>query len=269
MRLARSLLAAVALGGCASPAPIPSDRGEDLARGGPAIVVEAGSAPAPAASAAAPIERVSESASAPPGEASSALPASTACPRDMVDVGVACIDRFEAPNVRGEKPLLMQTAEDGARWCKERDKRLCTEDEWVRACEGPHHRAFPYGTRYVEGTCNDDGVFRDAKWKVLGRWPSDDAKEEARRLDQSEASGARAACVSEEGVFDLTGNAAEWVVRTRKSETNFDHVLKGCFWGKCFRKPHTPSCDYVNFAHPGTFRSYETTFRCCADRRRS
>jgi sulfatase modifying factor 1 len=184
----------------------------------------------------------------------------------MVDVGIACIDRFEAPNVAGERPLLMRSALDGDVWCRERDKRLCDEDEWSRACEGPLGRPFPYGQEYRQGVCNDVGRFRAPRWKVLGTWPSAEASAEVSRLDQSEPSGAREGCVSEEGVADLTGNVAEWVVRTRENETNYPHVVKGCFWGRCFRPPHTPSCEYVNFAHPTGYRSYEMGFRCCADR---
>ena len=66
--------------------------------------------------------------------------------------------------------------------------------------------------------------------------------------------------------FDLTGNAAEWVVRTEDNDTNYDHVVKGCYWARCYRPPHTPSCDYVNWMHQGAERSYEMGFRCCKDR---
>lgn len=186
------------------------------------------------------------------------------CPADMVDVGVACIDRYEAPNKQGEKPLRMQTAKDGEAYCEQRGKHLCTEDEWLRACEGKAGNPFPYGKKYQAGVCNDDGEFRAANWKKLGTWPAETATLEAERLDQSEPSGTRAGCTTSEGVVDLTGNVGEWVVRTRKNETNYGHVVKGCFWGKCFRPPHTPSCEYVNFAHPTGFRSYELGFRCCA-----
>lgn len=185
----------------------------------------------------------------------------------MVDVEVACIDRFEAPNKEGAKPLLMQSAADGEAFCAERGKRLCTEDEWDRACSGPHARPVPYGDSYRAGTCNDDGKGLVARWSTLGSWPGDAAKAEVARLDQAEPSGARKGCVSEEGVFDLTGNAAEWVVRTKHNPTDHSHVVKGCFWGKCFRPPHIPTCEYVNYAHPYGFRSYEMSFRCCADRR--
>jgi formylglycine-generating enzyme required for sulfatase activity len=158
------------------------------------------------------------------------------------------------------------TAYDGEAWCTERGKRLCTQDEWVRACEGPHHRKYPYGSEYREDVCNDDKGWIVVHWKALAKWPRDPALEEATRLFQGDMSGARAECVSEEGVADLTGNVAEWVRRSTPSgRTGYDHVLKGCYWAGCYREPH-PSCEFTNAAHPGTFRTYEAGFRCCSSR---
>lgn len=188
------------------------------------------------------------------------------CPADMVEVGTFCIDRYEAPNVAGEKPLLMQSAHDGEAWCQERGKRLCLEREWVRACGGPNGHNFPYGLRYQRSVCNDDKRYRVPRWAALRSFPSEAAKAEVARLDQSEPSGSREGCVSAEGVFDLTGNVAEWVVRTEDNPTNHGHVVKGCYWNQCFRPPHGPACDYVNYAHQGAERSYEMGFRCCRDR---
>jgi formylglycine-generating enzyme required for sulfatase activity len=184
----------------------------------------------------------------------------------MVDIGSVCIDRYEAPNQRGVKPLLMQSAIDGEAWCRDHDKRLCREDEWLAACMGAERRSFPYGDAYEAGRCNDDKTWRAPKWSALRQWPAEVAEREAARLDQSEAAGQRADCKSDAGVFDLSGNAAEWVVRTEDNDTNHDHVVKGCYWARCFRPPHIPSCDYVNFAHRSEERSYEMGFRCCRNR---
>jgi formylglycine-generating enzyme required for sulfatase activity len=188
------------------------------------------------------------------------------CPRDMAAVGAFCIDRYEAPNERGELPFALQTAYDGEAWCSERGKRLCSEDEWVRACQGPRARRYPYGDAYREDACNDDHDWIPVRWKALARWPRDVALDEATRLFQADMSGARAECVSEEGVYDLTGNVAEWVRRSTPSpRTGYDHVLKGCYWAGCFKEPHA-SCAFTNGVHPGTFRTYEAGFRCCSKR---
>jgi len=183
----------------------------------------------------------------------------------MVTLPTFCIDRYEAPNERGAVPYTFRTADDGEAWCTERGKRLCTEAEWVRACEGASGRAYPYGDRYEPQACNDSKLWKSPDWTLMQTYPSPAAVEEAKRLLQAEASGSRDRCVSEEGVHDLTGNVAEWVVRSYPNPTNYGHLLKGCFWVGCKRSPH-PSCDYQNFAHPGAFRTYEAGFRCCSAR---
>jgi formylglycine-generating enzyme required for sulfatase activity len=251
----------------ASTAPVPSAPVSFSRIGPPTPTVDSTAAQLATASASGP------SSTAAPG---AAVAGSGACPADMVDVSAACIDRYEAPNRAGEKPLRMQTLPEAQAWCGERGKRLCTEDEWLRACQGPKGWTYPYGPSYQEHACNQDKRFIAPKWKLLAGWPSDAAKAEAQRLDQSEPSGSRASCVSPEGVFDLTGNVAEWVVKKHPhpeaclddEQRKHRYVVQGCFWGKCYREPHEPACGYVNCSHPETFRSYEFGFRCCQDRGR-
>lgn len=196
---------------------------------------------------------------------------SSGCPSDMISIGEGdaakafCMDRYEAPNVAGAKPLAFQIAPDGQKWCEGRGKRLCTEAEWVRACNGVDSRPYPYGTTYVRGKCDDDATWIAPSWTTLGTYPSDASIAEAQRLYQADPSGSRTGCVSEEGAFDLTGNVAEWVVRSFPNANNYDHVMKGCYWSGCYGGS-PPSCAFVNPAHPGTFRSYEAGFRCCKDR---
>jgi formylglycine-generating enzyme required for sulfatase activity len=187
------------------------------------------------------------------------------CPTDMVAVDTFCIDRYEAPNIAGEKPLAFQTAPEGEAWCKARGKRLCSEKEWVRACEGASKRPYPYGTTYKRSTCNDDKTWIAPNWTTLGTYPSEAAKKEAARLYQADSSGARTGCTSEDSVMDLTGNVAEWVTRSFPNANNYEHVMKGCYWSGCFGGS-PPSCGFVNPAHPGTFRTYEAGFRCCRAR---
>lgn len=185
------------------------------------------------------------------------------CPADMIEVASFCIDRYEAPNEKGAKPLAFKTAFEGEAWCQTRGKRLCTEAEWVRACEGAQDRPFPYGTKYVKGACNDDKTWIAPSWTALGTYPSDASTAEAERLYQADPSGSRPGCASEDGVMDLTGNVAEWVVRSFDHANDYSHVMKGCYWSGCYGGS-PPSCSFVNPAHPGGFRTYEAGFRCCA-----
>jgi Sulfatase-modifying factor enzyme 1 len=187
----------------------------------------------------------------------------SSCPPDMVSLPRFCIDRYEAPNLLGSMPFALRTAIDGEQWCASRGKRLCSEGEWVRACEGPHGRRFPYGDTHRASACNDERPWLSVDWKSLALWPDPAAIAEATRLNQADASGSRTGCVSEEGVYDLTGNVAEWVRRDgRDTRPGYEHVLKGCYWAGCYHEPE-PNCAFRNSAHPGTFRTYEAGFRCC------
>lgn len=189
------------------------------------------------------------------------------CPSSMVRVEDSCIDRYEAPNVRGAEPLVMQSANDAVAWCASRHKRLCTEDEWIRACEGADHRSYPYGRVHVDGRCNDDKPWREVHEATLAKWPSAEAREHARELYQATPSGRDRKCSSEAGVHDLTGNVEEWVVRTREHANPWPYLLAGCYWSGCYGGSK-PTCHSTNDAHGPDFRFYETGFRCCRDANR-
>ena len=186
------------------------------------------------------------------------------CPPNMARVNDFCIDRFEAPNRRGEKPLVMQSAKDAETWCAARSKRLCTEDEWIDACAGDEQRSYPYGAAHVDGRCNDDKTWRKVDEATLAKWPAPEARSHANDLYQAEPSGERRQCVSAGGVHDLTGNVEEWVVRTREHANSWPFVLIGCYWAGCYGG-NKPTCHSTNNAHGPDFRYYETGFRCCRD----
>jgi hypothetical protein len=203
-------------------------------------------------------------------DAASAVPdaavdLATGCPEDSVAIESFCIDRYEAPNAKGASPLAMQTAPDGEKWCAARGKRLCSEAEWLRACQGPSMNKVPYGDTWIIHTCNDDKIWKSPDWGLLATWPSAAAMAEAQRLYQGDPSGSRTGCVSDEGVYDLTGNVAEWVTRSYPHTNNYPHVMKGCYWSGCYMNP-MPNCASTNPAHPGEFRTYEAGFRCCKNR---
>ncbi|AUX43895.1 uncharacterized protein SOCE26_053510 [Sorangium cellulosum] len=188
------------------------------------------------------------------------------CPPDMAHVDAYCIDRFEAPNVEGALPLVMESAVSAHAWCEERGKRLCTEDEWDAACKGPEGYVYPYGDTHEADRCNDGKTWRAPDEAALNTWPSEEAMAEVQALYQAEPSGSRPGCVSAFGVYDMTGNVEEWVVRTRYHVNEYPHILMGCYWSGCFGGAK-PRCGSTNPAHADGFRFYETSFRCCRDAR--
>jgi len=54
-----------------------------------------------------------------------------------IELGAYSIDRYLFPNDPAAMPITNVTRERAAALCKERERRLCTELEWERACKGP------------------------------------------------------------------------------------------------------------------------------------
>ena len=180
------------------------------------------------------------------------------CPDDMVLIEPAhfCIDRYEAPNQKGALPFAAQTAYQGEAYCASVGKELCTRIQWTIACMGTKHKVYPYGNIYKRGTCNDDKIgWIPVPWNTMGtpawtKWCKSQYK--------AEPSGSRPACISDYGVFDMTGNTAEWV---RDPTVHYRYVVKGGYWyGVMFG---TPTCKFSNRGHPPSFDSYEFGYRCC------
>jgi formylglycine-generating enzyme required for sulfatase activity len=169
-----------------------------------------------------------------------------------------CIDRFEHPNRKGAYPVIAVTWYEANAHCASQGKRLCTEDEWTFACEG--EEAVPYPTGYLR---DEHACVIDRPWKLfdaarLGDRDSTLANMEVDYLWQGEASGARSACRSPFGVYDMTGNVDEWTSSVRSE--GFRSILKGGYWG-----PVRARCRPSTRAHNEDFYFYQQGFRCCTD----
>lgn len=220
--------------------------------------------------------------------------ASISCPPEMVAIGAFCIDRYEAYVVqldaagrehphsplvpvdglevrakvaRGVVPQGYISQKQSANACANAGKRLCSADEFERACRGPDAtNVYPYGgnERRV-GYCNEGkgssvarlfgpdfskrtyAEFNDPR---LSAWPGTLAK-----------TGAFARCVSPEGVFDLVGNLHEW--GSDAADERGRARFRGGFYGDAEVNGH--GCAYVTKAHEPTYHDYSTGFRCCVD----
>ncbi len=180
----------------------------------------------------------------------------TAFEGPKTDVRV-CMDQFEAPNKRGAKPFVMKSYKSANAYCKARNKRMCSEQEWETACEGPEVLPLAYGWAVDKKICNSDKKWMPVDWDKFGA-EGDAADAEARRLWQGTPSGRFPGCVSPFGIYDMMGNVEEWV--TSRKHRRFPGSLMGGFWAK----PWT-GCRGTNDAHEPGFVFYETGFRCCAD----
>lgn len=171
-----------------------------------------------------------------------------------------CIDRYEYPNQAGVKPTVAVTWDEARELCATEGKRLCTADEWTKACEGPDNSPYPYGFVRDAEACNhdrpyiipDDNAYQNPRTRA----------KEVERVSQSEASGNRASCVSAYGVFDMTGNVDEWVLNEAGNENGpeFQSGLKGGYWGPVRNRCRPATTDHNRWHH-----GYQIGFRCCAD----
>ena len=158
-------------------------------------------------------------------------------PLTSVQVPSFCIDEYEYPNRAGELPKVEVTWEQARTLCESTGKRLCTEEEWEKACKGPGNARFPYGNDYDADVCNT---------------------ETAKGVDRTlAASGASERCRSGYGVVDLAGNVAEWTA------TKFDKVDFTQKGGAFNRQDYTSRCSARKNGAP-TERSGSVGFRCCA-----
>ena len=167
-----------------------------------------------------------------------------------------CIDTYEWPNKKGERPEVMNRFHQAEVKCASVGKRLCTESEWTFACEGPNMTPFPYGYVRDAKKCNGDHMYDgpDMK-KVAARDPG-----ELARLWKGVRSGSQPDCVSAFGVADLPGNADE-IASTEKPTAKYDSATTGGPWYKGVRNQCRPKI----YTHNEDFYYYYLSFRCCAE----
>jgi hypothetical protein len=209
------------------------------------------------------------------------------CPPGMLPVEAFCVDRYEAfvvevladgvttaplspfhnPGTRRIRALSVAGAipqgyisgrQAGAA-CAEAGKRLCTNQEWLRACRGPSNLTFPYGNTRMTGVCNDHRAVHPAV-ELFPNDPNPFSRIQNACINQLHDSldpaGARAGCVTGEGALDMMGNLHEWTsdpAGTFRGGFYVDTVVNG------------PGCLYATTAHDTGHWDYSTGFRCCAD----
>jgi formylglycine-generating enzyme required for sulfatase activity len=180
-----------------------------------------------------------------------------------------CMDQFEYPNQRGGYPAIMINWFNARAICEADGKRLCTENEWTFACEGPE--ALPYPTGYVKDptACNFDRIRKSAmNESTVTQFDTPAAQKMIAGLFGGSPSGSFERCVSPFGVYDLTGNVDEWTKyeapgRPRDMAAGGGKgllsILKGGFWG-----PVRNRCQPSTSSHGPDFRFYQQGFRCCS-----
>lgn len=161
-------------------------------------------------------------------------------PLESVQVPSFCIDEYEFPNQPGGLPTVGVNWDEAKQACLSEGKRLCTEEQWEKACKGPGNARFPYGKDFDASLCNtEDTQGRDRPPAKMGSFLQ---------------------CRSAYGVSDLSGNVAEWTA----SDFGGGVPSKTQKGGAYDRPGYAVRCSARMKGVP-TERKPTVGFRCCAD----
>lgn len=169
-----------------------------------------------------------------------------------------CIDRYEFPDHAGEYPVIMVSWFEAQAHCAARGLRLCTEDEFTFACEGPEARPYANGFARDARACVIDHPWRIVDFPLFAERTGLRIQLEIDALWQGEPTGSHRGCVSPFGAYDLTGNVDEWTVSSRGE--GLRSILKGGYWGTVHAR-----CRSSTRVHNEWFYFYQIGFRCCSD----
>lgn len=167
------------------------------------------------------------------------------CPADMAQVGQVCVDRYEASvgadgaarSVAGVLPTTALTWPQAVTACEKAGKHLCTDSEWLSNCHGA---SWPWGNEPpTPGRC---------------ALPAADGHGATALMP----TGSYPACASPEGVYDLAGNAWEWM--TPDPGSRAITAKRGGAW---YIEGGSPCRGAAFDQHPTTF-SGTIVARCCA-----
>lgn len=144
--------------------------------------------------------------------------------------------------------------------CKNAGKRLCTQDEWVKACRGRRRTKYPYGANFSAKPCNVYRHYHPAF--VLHRETSVGHLDPRLNLVVERGidpllrvTGGSPECKSiwdGGALYDMVGNLDEWV-----------DDEKGVFVGGFYARSTTEGCDSSISSHSPLYFDYSTGARCC------
>ena len=161
-----------------------------------------------------------------------------------------CIDKFEWPNKEGSLP------EVGFDWygaidrCESVGKRLCEENEWNFAAEGPSSNPYPTGYTRPTNQCNIDKPWLDYTKYKRSEW---------NQIYQGIASDSNSSCKSWAGIINLSGNVDE-IINRPNGKPQYRNESTGGYWGpvRARVRPKTQ-------VHNELFSDYQLGTRCCSN----
>ena len=153
-------------------------------------------------------------------------------PRGEFETAAYCIDRYEFPNIQGKVPVGKVAWSRAQETCESFGKRLCSSDEWEKACKGPKNTIYSFGDTWDPSICT---ASKDYKL------------------------GGMADCRSAYFVFDMSGGLTEWT-GTKRASSKSRYVVKG---GSKSSPEHGYRCAFSNDQR-GNYGASDSSlsFRC-------
>ncbi|MDH5727106.1 MAG: formylglycine-generating enzyme family protein, partial [Nitrospira sp.] len=145
---------------------------------------------------------------------------------------IEVFDDDQSKILKPEFSAMSVSWDEAVAYCKWAGKRLPTEAEWEKAGRGESRRTYPWGDKFVSKASNVDGS--EDGYKYLA------------------PPGSFEAGRSPYGLYDMTGNVAEWV------EDSYDeHYYKK----SPFRDPQGPESADLKVVRGGSWRETEHAAR--------
>ncbi|HSW61611.1 MAG TPA: SUMF1/EgtB/PvdO family nonheme iron enzyme [bacterium] len=203
-----------------------------------------------------------------------------ACPSDMVENGVYCIDRYEASKkdathlLQGTDESIAVSKESVLPWmvnpmteadyqkfktaCTAAGKRLCRDDEWIFSCEGAEKTKYSWGVTYNREICNTVDAFCDEHCETNSIAPENCLMSEncgySYYCFNVVKTGDFLNCINHSGAFDINGNV--WEI----TDTGSAYKIRGGAFN-CGNPSARLECGYN-----ATWSDLFAGFRCCKDR---
>ncbi|HEY2366657.1 MAG TPA: SUMF1/EgtB/PvdO family nonheme iron enzyme, partial [Polyangiaceae bacterium] len=116
--------------------------------------------------------------------------------------------------------------------------QLGASNQWLAACSHDGTRAYCYGSTWDAGACNDDNI--NSSVFPVSTFPD---------------------CVGGfPGIYDMTGNAREWIDSCTADKDNNDNCV---IMGGDYTDDHNGSVCTHNVVHNRDYTDDSTGFRCC------